>query len=211
METSFTKEQLPTLCNQIAKQFPYFKQVIKQYGYPPFFERPNNFASLVQIILEQQVSLASARATYKKLKQTIKTVTPTSILKTEIEVLKSCGVTKQKTSYIVNLAHAINNKELVLTDLPNYSNQDVIVLLTKIKGIGMWTAQVYLIMILHRQNIFALGDIALLNSCKQLLQLPKKTTIEEIEKITQEWQPYKTIAAFLLWWFYINERELKWK
>lgn len=110
MKTSFTKESLPILCNTLGNQFPYFSQVINQYGYPPFFGRPNNFASLVQIILEQQVSLVSARATYKKLKQTLKIVTPTSILQAPIEIIKSCGVTKQKTSYIINTANAIVNK-----------------------------------------------------------------------------------------------------
>jgi DNA-3-methyladenine glycosylase II len=202
---------LPILCDALAKKFSYFKYVISLYGYPPFFERPNNFASLVQIILEQQVSLASARATYNKLKQTVNVVTPIAILNTPIETIKACGVTKQKTSYLINLANAIQNKDLVLKDLPQCSNQTIIAKLTNIKGIGSWTAQVYLIMILHRQNIFSLGDIALVNSCKQLLQLPKQTTKAEIEAITKQWQPYKTIAAFLLWWFYINERKITWQ
>lgn len=211
MKKSFTKEELPILCDKLAKEFPYFKEVIQLYGYPPFFGRPNNFASLVQIILEQQVSLASARATYKKLKQTLKQVTPKSILQTPIETLKSCGITKQKTSYIINTANAINSKDLVLKNLEKCNNDEVIAKLITIKGIGFWTAEVYLIMILHRQNIFALGDIALINSCKQLLQLPKQTTTAEIEAITIQWQPYKTIAAFLLWWYYINERNIIWQ
>lgn len=211
MESSFTKEELPKLCHKLAKQFPYFKQVLQLYGYPPFFSRPNSFASLVQLILEQQVSLASARATYKKLKETIKTITPSTILKTPIETIKACGVTKQKASYIVNVANAIYKKELVLKQLESQTNEQVVASLTAIKGIGNWTAQVYLIMILHRQNVFAMGDIALINSCKHLLQLPKQTTKDEIEEMTKTWEPLKTIAAFMLWWFYINERKIVWK
>lgn len=210
MHTSFNKTNYKKYCQLLANDFNYFQKVIENYGYPPLFGRSISFETLVQIILEQQVSLASARAAYLKLVEKVNVVTPEIILQQTNEDLRACYFTRQKTTYVKHLAQTILSGDLNLKKLINCSDDEARIILKQVKGIGDWTADVFLMMALHRSDCFPLGDVALITSVKELLQLPSHTTKTEIEEIANNWKPYRTLAAFMLWWFYINKRNIKW-
>lgn len=204
---SFNSESLPLLCDQLAKKDAQLKSIITQYGYPPFWSRPATFASLILFILEQQVSLASAKAAFDKLQATIGTVTPQKVLQLSDAELKACYFSRQKTVYARCLAEAIISKQVNLKKLATASNEEVRNTLIQVKGIGNWTVDVYLMMVLQRCDLFPSGDIALINSAKEVLQLPPQTTKEAVLTIAQKWVPYRTIAAYLLWHAYLCKRK----
>jgi DNA-3-methyladenine glycosylase II len=171
--------------------------------------RPAIFQSLILFILEQQVSLASAYAAFKKLKQKIGFVTPAKILALSDAELRACYFSRQKIVYARELANAIRNKQLNLKKLHTSHEDDIRHELKKIKGIGDWTVDVYLMHSLQRTDLFPLGDIALVNSLKEIKQLPHHITKEEMLVIAESWRPYRTIASMILWHAYIQKRGIK--
>jgi DNA-3-methyladenine glycosylase II len=204
---AFTSKTLGPLCDKLAAKDIALKNIIRQHGYPPFWSRPASFASLIHIILEQQVSLASAKAAFDKLQQKIDPITPQKLLLLSDEVLKACYFSRQKTVYARCLAEAIITKKINLKKLATAPDDEVRSKLTQVKGIGNWTADVYLMMVLQRCDLFPVGDIALINSAREELQLHKQITKEEILVIAEKWAPYRTIAAFLLWHAYLCKRK----
>ncbi len=205
----FTEKDLPLFCKKLAKQDALFARLLKANGLPPFWCRKNSFATLIHIILEQQVSLASAKAAFDKLKQKLRTVTPRKILSLTDAELRACYFSRQKIVYARHLATAFENKQINLQQLESAEEETIRQTLTAIKGIGHWTVDVYLMMCLQRTDLFPLGDIALVNSIKHEMNLPIATSKEELQSIALQWQPYRTIAAFMLWWAYIKRKNLK--
>lgn len=171
--------------------------------------RPATFQTLILTILEQQVSLASAYAAFKKLKEKIGYVTPDKILELSDAELRSCYFSRQKAVYARELATAIKSKRLQLKILSAAGDDTVRHELKKIKGIGDWTADVYLMHALRRTDLFPLGDIALVKSLKEVKQLPPQTSKEKMLNIAKPWRPYRTIAAMILWHEYIQKRGIK--
>lgn len=190
----------------LARADKDLQTVIDRYGFPPMWTRKQGFETLIHIILEQQVSLASAKAALNKLKEKIGMVTPENILSLTDEELKACYFSRQKIVYARDLAKAIMSKEVDLKKLALCSDDVIRASLKKIKGIGDWTVDVYLMMVLQRCDLFPAGDIALINSCKEVKNLPKQTSKVEILLIADKWKPYRTIAAFILWHNYLSKR-----
>ena len=205
----FNEANFHQLCKRLAKTDPHLKEIIDQYGHPPLWSRKANFETLVHIILEQQVSLASAKAALIKLKEKIGTVTPKKLLLLSDAELKSCYFSRQKIVYTRCLAEAIEDGKLSLKKLEKLTDEEVRISLTAIKGIGNWTVDVFLMMVLHRTDLFPLGDIALVNSVKHVKQLPPHTTKEDILELAEAWRPNRTIAAFLFWHAYIKRKNIK--
>lgn len=203
---SFTEKNLPVYCNQLASIEPAFKNIIVNYGYPPFWSRPATFETLVHIILEQQVSLASALAALNKLKEKLRSVIPINLLALSDEEMKACYFSKQKIIYTRHLAHKIESGDLIVDSLAQLDNEEISKQLLQIKGIGHWTVDVFLMMVLHRTDCFPTGDIALINSMKTELNLPKDTSKDVLLDIAEKWKPNRTIAAFLLWHVYLCKR-----
>ena len=204
----FDAYSINNLCDHLAENDVDLENIIRQYGYPPFWSRKSSFETLVHIILEQQVSLASAKAALLKLKKKIGAITPGKLLELSDAELRACYFSRQKTEYVRCLAEAIQNKKLDIIKLQNLDNEAIRAQLTCIKGIGQWTVDVYLMMVLHRTDLFPAGDIALINSAKHVKRLPVKTSKEEIWQIAEQWRPYRTVAAFLLWHAYIKRKNL---
>ena len=197
------------LCKQLAEKDDDLQLIIDTYGYPPLFARRPTFETLLHIILEQQVSLASAKAALNKLKEKIGTVLPEKLLLlTDIE-LRACYFSRQKIIYSRDLATAIINKQLNLDELILLPDETVRTELKKIKGIGDWTTDVYMMMAMQRADLFPVGDIALINSMKTIKNLPKQTAKEALLILAEKWRPYRTVAAFLLWHAYIKKRGIK--
>lgn len=206
---TFDASNFKKICNRLGRIDEDLYSVIKQHGHPPMWTRPATFQTLILTILEQQVSLASAYAAFKKLKQKIGYVTPAKILSlTDVE-LRACYFSRQKTIYARELARAVQSNQLNLKKISSAHEDEVRFELKKIKGIGDWTVDVYLMHALQRTDLFPLGDIALVNSLKETKQLHPHTTREDLLAIAEPWRPYRTIAAMILWHSYIQKRGIK--
>lgn len=205
----FNTENFIPFCDELARRDNELKSVIGQYGYPPMWTRPGTFQTLVLTILEQQVSLASAYAAFKKLRERIGLVTPAKLLSLSDEELRACYFRRQKMLYARELANAIVGRKLQLKKLAHSSNEEIREELKKIKGIGDWTVDVYLMHALQRTDLFPLGDIALVNSLKTVKRLHPEITREEMLAIAEPWRPYRTIAAMILWHAYIRKRGIR--
>ena len=197
------------ICRKLARQDAALDNVIREHGYPPMWTRPATFQTLILTILEQQVSLASAYAAFKKLKEKIGFVTPAKILALTDEELRSCYFSRQKIIYARELAKAIQTKRISLKKLRLLQDEDIRAEMIQLKGIGHWTIDVYLMHALQRTDLFPLGDIALVNSLKEIKGLPKDISKEEMLAIAEPWRPYRTIAAMILWHAYIQKRGIK--
>jgi DNA-3-methyladenine glycosylase II len=206
---SFDKNNFHSLCDILAEKDNDLKNIIAQYSYPPLWSRVPSFATLIHIILEQQVSLASAKAAFLKLESKIGHIIPEKILQLSDEEMKACYFSRQKMKYSRHLAETILKEELNIDALQTLPDDLIRTALKKVKGIGDWTVDVYLMMVLHRNDCFATGDIALIKSIKEVKGLPPLTSKEEILSITENWKPYRTVAAFMLWHAYIKKRNLK--
>ncbi len=205
MISLFDATNFHQLCDKLARQDDILKNILDKYGYPPLWGRVPDFQALIHIILEQQVSLASARAALNKLVEKVGPVTPQKLLALGDEELKACYFSRQKIGYAKHLAVSVLEGQLVIDALSTMDDEEVRHQLKKIKGIGDWTADVFLMMALHRCDLFPTGDIALVNSVRHemnALHLSK----DEILNLSQQWKPYRTIAAFLFWHAYIQRK-----
>ncbi len=187
----------------LSKKDSIFKLIIKEYGLPIIPSRPQGFETLVLLILEQQVSIDSAKATFNKLKQNVKTIVPKKLFALPDEAYREAGVSRQKTRYIKGLAKIILEKEIDLESLALKPAEQVREELIKIKGIGNWTIDVYLMFCLQAPDIIPLADIAVLNTIKELLDIHEKPAMESY---TQKWHPHRSAATFLLWHYYLRKR-----
>ena len=180
-----------------------FEQISKQFGIPIQPKRPQGFETLVLLILEQQVSINSAKATFLKFKKTISVISPENISVISDEALRLCGISRQKTTYIKSLAKAILNEQLNLESLEFKNPELVRAELIKIKGIGNWTIDIYLMFCLNSLDIIPLGDIAIVNTMKELFDIHTK---EEMEEKAHSWKPYRSVATYFLWHYYLEKR-----
>lgn len=204
MPNTFSTATFQTRCDELAASDADLAAIILSHGYPPMWNRPNTFETLVHIILEQQVSLASALAALNKLRQYIGEVTPHKILRLSDAELKACYFSRQKTGYVRYLAESVLSGHVDLRAMANLSDDEVRSALTSLKGIGNWTVDVYLIFVLQRADIFPLGDLAAVSALKRIKQLPKDTHRDALLPVIDRWKPHRTIATMLLWHFYIS-------
>lgn len=203
----FTEENFESLCNELAEKDKCLKRILSEYGYPPFWTRPNTFDTLVLTILEQQVSLASAYAAYKKLKALLPQLTPESLLQLTDEELRSCSFTRQKMVYARELASALLTNRINLKSFETKEDDAVRRELIALKGIGDWTIDIYLLHALQRTDVFPIGDLALVNAIRMVKEKPLEK--EEIIKLSNRWKPYRSIATMMFWHFYIKKRKIK--
>ena len=190
----------------LSEKEPIFKLIVEKYGIPISPKRPQGFETLVLLILEQQVSIDSAKATFLKLKKMQPNFIPESLISLSNDEFLNSGVSRQKTSYIKDLSHSIINNHINIESLATKSSEQVREELIKIKGIGNWTIDVYLMFSLQAQDIIPLGDIAVINTLKELLDIHDK---QEMEDYVAKWSPYRSVATFLLWHYYLNKRNRK--
>jgi DNA-3-methyladenine glycosylase II len=205
MSEQFSKFNFHTICDQLASQDADLAAIITAYGYPPMWSRPNTFETLVHIILEQQVSLASALSALNKLKERVQELTPSRLLLLTDEEMRACYCSRQKTSYIKYLAEALLSGQLNLTELERLPNDAIRAKLITLKGIGNWTIDVYLMFVLQRADIFPAGDLAAVNALKRVKGLSPGIGKKEVIALTTQWQPYRTVATMLLWYYYLSQ------
>ena len=174
-----------------------------KYGAPPNWSRPEGFVSLSKIILEQQVSLASANAHYLKLNNYLEEFTPHHILKLSDKEMRNCQISRQKAKYLRALSTSIIEKRIVLEKLSKLKEEDIRKQLTAIKGIGEWTSDIYMMFCLQSKDIFPIGDVAVVNTVKELSDAK---TREEIIALSETWKPFRSLAAYYMWHYYLKKR-----
>ncbi len=201
---SLDKKSLAKAAKSIALMDPDFDRTLTKHGLPPLWNREPGFETLVRIILEQQVSLASAEAMYQRLKKNINPLTPAAVIEAGEPFLRSFGVTRQKAGYFMNVAKAIQNGELHLDALGQESDDTAIEKLTSVKGIGQWTAKIYLLMALCRPDVWPVGDVALATAYKNLKGCSTRPSQVELSEIANAWRPHRATAARLLWHYYLG-------
>jgi len=180
--------------------------IYRKHQSPPNWTRPQGFVTLSKIILEQQVSLASASAHFLKLSTHVKDFTPSSIVKLSDDEMRSCHISRQKSTYLRSLSSAIIDNSLDLEKISVKSEEEIRKELTNIKGIGNWTVDVYLMFCMQAKDILPIGDIALFNTIKELT--PAKTK-EEMISFAERWRPLRSLATYFLWHHYLEKRKKK--
>ena len=208
MISTYSEDNLPSLYNKVSRKDPDLKKIIKEYGYPPLWVRPNSYETLVLTILEQQVSLASAYAAYKKLKDRLGEISPANLLNLSDEELRACYLSRQKIVYTRLLAEAIISGNIDLKEFETKPDDVVRTVLKKIKGIGDWTVDIYLIHALQRTDIFPLGDLALINAIKMVKGF-KEIKKEELLEMAEPLKPLRSMATMLYWHYYIKKKNIK--
>jgi DNA-3-methyladenine glycosylase II len=178
--------------------------ILERHGPPPLWARAPGFPTLIYIILEQQVSLASARAAFTRLSAAISPVTPQAFLELDDAGLKAIGFSRQKTGYARSLARAILAEELDLESLAALEDEPVRAALTKLKGIGRWSADIYLMEALLRPDVWPAGDLALAVAVQRVKQLAAVPGPVELQQIGETYRPWRAVAARLFWHYYLS-------
>jgi DNA-3-methyladenine glycosylase II len=181
-------------------------RVAGAYGLPPLWEREEGFATLVLTILEQQVSLASALAAFERLRAAAAVVTPENFLAFDDAQLRAFGFSRQKALYCRLLARAVLDGELDLRRFSSLSDEEVRGELTRLKGVGAWTAEIYLLRALLRPDAWPAGDLALQLAAQTVKRLPARPTAAELDALAEPWRPWRAVAARLLWLQYLHGR-----
>lgn len=188
----------------LAAADPRLAKIIDRCGKPAMWTRKPGFATLVHIILEQQVSLASARATFARLEDALGMLSPQGLLGLSEQDLAAIGFSRQKALYCRILAQEIQAKRLDLNALTDLGDDEARKTLTAMKGIGAWTANCYLMLALRRPDIWPVGDLALAVSVQKIQGLEQVPKRREMETIADDWRPWRSVAARILWHDYLN-------
>jgi len=195
-----------TALSELASSDNDLKAVLDRFGPPPMWSRDPGFSTLIYIVLEQQVSLASARAAFERLKLSLIEFNPVNFLKLDEVTLKQIGFSRHKTAYCRNIAIAVDDGSLPIDQFIDMPDDKVRSELQKIKGIGPWTADIYLLMALNRPDIWPVGDLALITAFQKVKHLSKRPTVEEFLTLGDPWQPWRAVAARILWHYYLSNQ-----
>ena len=181
-------------------------EIVEAHGPPPMWSRDPGFPTLVQIILEQQVSLASARAAFEKLEATLGGVSPEGLSSLGPDELRQVGFSRQKARYCRALAEAVTAGRFDIGGLSTLSDDDARAALMSQTGIGAWTADIYLLMALRRPDVWPTGDLALAKAARTVKQLDSVPDQRQLEELSELWRPWRAVAARLLWHQYLSTR-----
>jgi DNA-3-methyladenine glycosylase II len=190
----------------LTSRDPDLDYILNTFGLPPLWVREPGFATLIQIILEQQVSLASAKAVFERLHAKISPITPEIFFQLDHTELTTIGFSRQKTIYGRLLAESIITGQIDLHILNTMDDEDVRSVLKKLKGIGDWTVDIYLLIALRRPDALPKGDLGLILAIQKVKKLAQRPTPQEIEIIAENWRPWRAVATRLLWHYYLSER-----
>lgn len=200
-----TQRSLLRATRDLAARDPDLAVVVDAYGPPPLWSREPGFHTLMHIVLEQQVSLASAKAAYDRLLAVTGRLVPERFLALSDAELKAVGFSRQKTAYGRGLAQTVLDGRLDLGDLDTLDDAQVKKRLTSVKGIGSWSADIYLLMVLRRPDTWPSGDLALATAAQRVKRLRRKPTPERLEGLAEAWRPWRAVAARILWHYYLSK------
>ncbi len=190
----------------LAEADPRLGRLLEVNGVPPLWSRPGGFATLVKIVLEQQVSLDSAAAAYANLSAALGEVSPAAFLNLDDAELRRIGFSRQKAGYCRGLAAGVVDGSIDLSRTAAMEDDAARTYLTNIRGVGPWTADVYLLFALRRPDVWPMGDRALVVSMAENLPLPGVPGYAEAAAIATAWLPWRSVAARMLWLAYLTSR-----
>ena len=197
-----SEEQLKRSLDALAKAEPAFKVGLERHGYPAPRIRDRGHQTLLRTIIGQQVSVASANAIWKRLEDAVGAeLDPIVLAAAPDEMLRSCGLSRQKISYVKSLAELVASGELDLFNLPP-DDEEAIAALTRIKGVGRWSAEIYLLFAEGRGDIWPAGDLAVQEEVGQLMGLPERPSEKTVREIARKWSPHRGAAAIFTWHHY---------
>ncbi len=199
-----TRQRLAEAVGRLADVDADLADVIDRHGPPPLWARSPGFATLVHIILEQQVSLASARAAYQRLAAVVGTVSPEAVAGLDDATLRACGFSRQKTRYVRELADAVQEGRLCPRRLSRLDDDPAREALMGVKGIGRWTADIYLLMALRRPDVWPRGDLALVIAIKEVKGLSGRPSPDDFHALGDAYRPWRAVAARVLWHHYLS-------
>jgi DNA-3-methyladenine glycosylase II len=201
-----THDGLREATRQLAARDRDLAAVVERFGAPPMWGRRPEFATLVRIIIEQQVSLAAARTMYDRLRTAVGVVTPGSIHHVGIVGLRALGFTGQKSSYCVGLAGMILDGKLDLGRVARAETRDGRAMLLSVRGLGAWSVDIYFLMALRRPDIWPHGDLALADATHKVKRLPARPDYRALTAMAEQWAPFRSVAARILWHHYLSTR-----
>lgn len=205
--TRLTRARLLEGVAALAAADPQLGRVVARFGPPPLWTRKPGYAALVQIVLEQQVSLASGRTTFARLRDACGgEVAPEAVAGLDAPALRAAGVSRQKAGYCREIARRILDGDLDLRALGRADDDAVRDRLTSIRGIGPWTADIYLMTALGRPDVWPEGDLALAAAAQQVKELRERPDARRLRDMAAGWAPWRTVAARILWHHYLSER-----
>ncbi len=204
MALQLTVDSLAEGVAELSRRDPHLAAVVERHGAPPLWDRPPGFETLVQIILEQQISLSAGRAAYGRLERLAGCVTPERVAALTEAALRGAGLTRQKSAYIRDIAKAIVAGEFDPDALAALDDEDARAALIKLRGVGAWTADIYLLMALLRADIWPSGDLALVAAIREVKRLRSLPSSDRIGRITRSWSPWRAVAARVLWHHYLS-------
>ena len=202
-----TQKTLALAARDLAARDKMLAGILADHGDPPLWRRATGFPTLVHIILEQQVSLKSAKSMLIRIEAAIQPFTPSRFLELGDGYLRSLGVTRQKSAYLLDLSSAIVNGALSFPKLARMSDDEARLALTRVKGIGLWSADVYLLMAMRRADIWPAGDLALAVAMQELMGLATRPRPVELERLAEQWRPHRAVAARMLWQYYLGHKK----
>lgn len=200
------ESSLATAVDELTGRDADLAAVVTRFGPPPLWDRVPGFPTLLHIVLEQQVSLASAQAAFDRLTAAVDPLTPARFLALSDGELLAIGFSRQKARYGRELATAVETGTLDLDALATQDDDAVRIALEAIPGIGPWTSTIYLLMVLGRPDVWPVGDIALQTAAAEVLRLDRRPGPDEMTRIGEPWRPWRSVAARLLWHDYLARR-----
>ncbi len=188
--------------HDLIQQCEHMNRAYETAGAPLPRKRPDGFRSLLRTIVDQQVSVQAGTAIWRKLEGRLGVISPQTIANAQDETLRAGGLSRAKAKYAKALSDAILSGRLALDELRTLPDGAVMEKLTEVKGIGRWTAEIYLMFALDRPDIFPVGDLALIVSTSRLMKLEARPDQREMERIAEAWRPWRSTAALMLWHYY---------
>ena len=198
-----TAEQINAGLDEVAAREPAIARALRLAGYPPPRIRPTGYITLMRTIVGQQVSVAAATSVWNKLEAELGEVTPENLLAADFDTLRACGLSRQKQGYARSLCELVVGGEVDRENLPA-DDEEAIALLTRIKGIGRWSAEIYLLFAEGRPDIWPAGDLAVQAGIGKILGLAERPSEKEVRAIAASWSPHRGAVAILTWHCYNN-------
>ncbi len=206
MRRALTNASYAEAVAELSDRDPALGDVVAAWGAPPRWKRPQGFATLVLLILEQQVSLASAKATFARLEERAGAVEPGAILALGEARMKEAGLSRQKARYVQGLAEAVTAGTVDFRKLGRADDDAVRAALIPVKGIGDWTVDIYLLSALQRPDVWPARDLALQEAARAVRGLDARPDEAAMHEIGEAWRPWRSVAARILWHHYLNTR-----
>lgn len=197
-----TPKKIKQGLDEIAARDNDVAKALKQVGYPTPRKRPPGFGTLINIIVGQQVSTAAAAAIRGRLELAVEPMTPKNFLQTDETTLRAAGLSSRKVEYGLGLAKAMRAGALNADRLAKQSDEEVIAALTEIRGLGRWSAEIYMMFALKRADVWPAEDLAIAEALKRLKKLDERPNRKISEPLIEHWRPWRSVAALFLWHYY---------